>query len=94
MASEEMERVIKLLLYIFLNSACSRGEGEDFSTLKDKCGERQFFLQERFADTLLQPRRSAIFLKTRNYFSNKLSGTLELDFDDVACTLSLKGMFH
>lgn len=39
--------------------------------------KRQFFLQERFPDTLLQTWRAAIFLKTRNYFSNKLSGTLE-----------------
>lgn len=39
--------------------------------------ERQFFLQERFPDTLLQTWCAAIFLKTRNYFSNKLSGTLE-----------------
>lgn len=39
--------------------------------------ERQFFLQERFPDTLLQTGRAAISLKTRNYFSNKLSGTLE-----------------
>lgn len=39
--------------------------------------EWQFFLQERFPDTLLQTWRTAIFLKTRNYFSNKLSGTLE-----------------
>lgn len=38
----------------------------------------QFFLQGRFPDTLLETWHTAIFLKTRNYFGNKLSGTLEV----------------
>lgn len=37
-----MYRVIKLLLYIFLNSTCSRGVGEDFATVKDKCASGNF----------------------------------------------------
>lgn len=51
-----MYRVIKLPLYIFLNSSRSRGVGEDLAVVKDKCASCNFSLQERFPDTLLQDR--------------------------------------
>lgn len=75
---EEMYRVIKLLLYIFLNSTCSPGVGEGFTLVKDKYASGNFSFREDSPDTLLETRRAAIFLKTRNYFGNKLSGTLEV----------------
>lgn len=76
MASEKkMYQVIKLLLYILLNSA----RGGDSALVKDTVCKWQFLPPEgRFPDTLLEkPAPGRNFpSKTRNYFGNKLSGTL------------------
>lgn len=86
MASEgEMYRVIKLLLYIFLNSTCSPQSGwrlrfwskTSMQVAILPSGEIQAIHFSRLG-------AAAIFLKTRNYFSNKLSETLrKFHFDDV-----------
>lgn len=45
-----MYQVIKLLLYIYLNSICSPGVCEDFTLVKDKYASGNFSLRE---DTLI-----------------------------------------
>ena len=84
MASErEMYRVIKLLLYIFLNGICSPSElGRGLHLVKDKYASGNFGFEGKKIPRYTSWRRghSAIFLQTRNDFSNKLSGTLEVSF--------------
>ena len=66
MASEgEMYRVIKLLLYIFLNSRCSPGVGEGFTLVKDKYASGNFSLRGKI------PRYTSRDLARRNFLENE-----------------------
>lgn len=72
----EMYQVIKLLLYIYLNSICSRGVCEDFTSVKDKYASGNFSLREDSLIHFSETRAHSNFLENEKLFQQQVKRNL------------------
>ena len=82
-----MYRVIKLLLYIFLNSTCSPGVGEGFTLVKDKYASGNFSFREDSPIHFLRLGARRNFLENEKLFRQQVKRNfVKFHFDDVPGT--------
>lgn len=72
----EMYQVIKLLLYIYLNSICSRGVCEDFTSVKDKYASGNFSLREDSLIHFSETWAHSNFLENEKLFQQQVKRNL------------------